>query len=185
MDIRVRGRGAVAVKALLLGVAFVAAPFLTGAGQAGDGDQQHVAFTALFVLVGLGVVARGLRDAARMGFRVDHDGIHGAHHAERDVVPWSQVSRLGWGEATETRRRASRNVPVEVTGNVIYAHLTDGRKVRVTQRLTNDYADQEQIDAQLRAAVARGLVPVPVGPVDLPRVTGGADEPEPIHWPGS
>ena len=143
-------------------VMLVAAPFAGGA---------PVLFLLLFPLIAAGVLAVAVRRSLRAGFTLGEEGIHGAHDAETDVVPWGEVERIlwRWSEETSGVRVNGRPLP---DGYALHARLRDGREVRLMQRVAATYGQQQDCNEQLAAAAASGRLPVPFD-ATIPTHDGG------------
>ncbi len=101
--------------------------------------------------------------AKNMGFEVAVDGIRGAHGQPDELLAWSQVTLLAWGEATFVE---SLDVDVEAdqdpdvtTGLALHA-VTGSGTVRLGP-LIGSAQGRGRIERQIDAGRAAGLVPVP------------------------
>lgn len=139
-------------------------------GGASSGDAPPF-FLALFPVIAAVVVGGSLRRSMRSGFRFEEDGIHGAHDAESDVVPWGEVERIAWRWADETSGIEVNGRPLP-DGYALHAVLRDGRAVRLMQRVAPRYGQQQDLNDQLARAAASGVLPVPYDAV-IPTHDGG------------
>ena len=153
----------------LWGLVFGGVP-LVMLGAAG-GSGAPVPFLLLFPLIAAVVLGGVLRRSLRSGFTLEEDGIHGAHDAESDVVPWDEVDRIvwRWAEATSNVQVNGRPLP---DGYALHALLHDGREVRLMQRVAATYGQQQDCNEQLAAAGASGVLPVPFD-ATIPTHDGG------------
>ncbi len=145
-----------------------------------------VLFILLFPLIAVAVMVPMTRRSLRAGFHLEDDGIHGAHDAEADVLPWSEVERIVWRWSHETSgvQVNGRALP---DGYALHAVLRDGREVRLMQRVAPTYGQQQDLNEQLARATASGALPVPFD-ATIPTHDGGAwsGTPPPGHtrWSG-
>lgn len=153
-----------------------------GAGRLG----APVLFILLFPLIALVVVGTTARRSLRAGFRLEPDGIHGAHDAERSVVPWDEVDHIAWRWSRETSGVKVNGSPLP-DGYALHAVLRDGREVRLMQRVASRYGQQQDCNEQMAAAVLAGAVPCRFD-ATIPTHDGGAwsGTPPPGHttWRG-
>ena len=129
------------------------------AGGTGEPSDAPPFFLWLFPLVAVGVVGASLRRTLRAGFRFEEDGIHGAHDAESDVVPWDEVDRIVWRWADETSGVKVNGRPLP-DGYALHAVLVDGRQVRLMQRVAPRYGQQQDLNDQLARAQLAGALRV-------------------------
>ncbi len=134
-------------------------------------NRPPVPFILVFVGIAAAVVVGTARWSLRAGFRFEEDGIHGAHDAERTVVPWEEVQRLTWQWAEETSGMEVNGRPLP-DGYALHAVLRDGRTVRLMQRVAPRYGQQQDLNDQLARAAASGALPVPFDAM-IPTHDGG------------
>ena len=142
---------------------------MLGAGAAAGGAP--VPFLLLFPLIAVAVLVPVTRRSLRAGFSLEEDGIHGAHDAESDVLPWAEVDRIQWRWAQETSGVKVNGRPLP-DGYALHALLRDGREVRLMQRVAATYGQQQDCNEQLAAATASGALPVPFD-ATIPTHDGG------------
>lgn len=152
-----------------------------------DPARPPVLFILLFVVIAAAVLGATARWSLRAGFRLERDGIHGAHDAERSVVPWDEVERLAWRWSKETTGMKVNGRPLP-DGYALHAVLRDGREVRLMQRVAPRYGQQQDLNDQLTRAAAAGALPVPFD-ATIPTHDGGewSGTPPPNHttWTGA
>lgn len=130
------------------------------AGGSGEPSDAAPFWLWLFPLIAAVVVGASLRRTLRAGFRLEQDGIHGAHDAESDVVPWEEIERIEWRWAAETSGVKVNGRPLP-DGYALHAVLRDGRAVRLMQRVAPKYGQQQRLNDQVTRAVVKGALPVP------------------------
>lgn len=143
----------------LWAVVFGGVPLLILSSGASSTSGDSPVLLLLFPLVAGGVLAWLARRSLRAGFHLEHDGVHGAHDAETDVVPWDEVERIEWRWAEETSGVQVNGRPLP-DGYALHALLRDGRAVRLMQRVAARYGQQQDINDQMTRAQAAGLLPV-------------------------
>ncbi len=126
---------------------------------AGSGDGPP-AFLLLFPVIAVAVLVPMTRRTLQVGFTLAEDGIHGAHDAEDTVLPWDQVERITWRWAEETSGVKVNGRPLP-DGYALHAELTDGRAVRLMQRVAPKYGQQQDLNEQMARARNAGALPVP------------------------
>ena len=138
----------------------------------GGATGAPVVFLLLFPAIAVAVLVPTTRRSMRAGFSLEEDGIHGAHDAESDVLPWDQVERILWRFSRETSGVKVNGRPLP-DGYALHARLHDGREVRLMQRVASTYGQQQDCNEQLAAAAAAGALPVPFD-ATIPTHDGGA-----------
>lgn len=133
--------------------------FILVTGATSEGGAPLL-FLLLFPTIAVAVMVPMVRRSTRAGFVLDDDGIHGAHDAETDVVPWDEVDRIAWRWAEETSGVKVNGRPLP-DGYALHAMLRDGRAVRLMQRVAAKYGQQQDLNEQLVRAGAAGALPVP------------------------
>lgn len=142
---------------------------VTGIGDAGG---PAVFLLLLFPAIAVAVLVPLGRRTLQVGFTLAEDGIHGAHDAEDTVLPWGEVERIVWRWAEETSGVKVNGRPLP-DGYALHAVLTDGRAVRLMQRVAAKYGQQQDLNEQMARANATGVLPVPFD-ATIPTHGGGA-----------
>lgn len=137
-----------------------------------NGGDAPVLVLLLFPAVAVAVLVPMVRRTLQVGFTLAPDGIHGAHDAEATVVPWDQVEGIAWRWAEETSGVTVNGRPLP-DGYALHALLTDGRPVRLMQRVAPTYGQQQDLNEQLARAQSAGVLPVPFD-ATIPTHDGGA-----------
>lgn len=165
----------------LWAIFFGGVPLLMLGVGAATGGGAPVAFLLLFPLIAVAVLVPTTRRSLRSGFSFEEDGIHGAHDAESDVLPWGEVEQLLWRWSQETSGVKVNGRPLP-DGYALHARLRDGREVRLMQRVASTYGQQQDGNEQLAAAAASGVLPVPFD-ATIPTHDGGewSGTPPPRH----
>jgi hypothetical protein len=125
----------------------------------------------LFPLIAFVVVGATARRSLRSGFSLEDDGIHGAHDAESDVIPWGEVERIEWRWSRETSGVEVNGRPLP-DGYALHAVLHDGRGVRLMQRVASRYGQQQDLNEAMVRAVHEGALRVPFD-ATIPTHDGG------------
>ncbi|MDZ7705091.1 MAG: hypothetical protein U5L04_11485 [Trueperaceae bacterium] len=133
--------------------------FILLSGATSDDGSRPVLFLLLFPAIAVAVLV-SMSSMLRAGFSFEEDGIHGAHDAEKTVVPWADVERIVWRWSEETSGVKVNGQPLP-DGYALHAELHDGRAVRLMQRVAPKYGQQQDLNEQLVRAQATGALPVP------------------------